>query len=251
MLHIATGKPTHRIAAGQRNQYRLDAAARAVTTLGCSLLLRRWGASAAGNSAAADLLAAVRQVHRYANRQPIAKPDSGANLHILVSGWALRVEYLPDGSHQIVDVLVPGDSWTNSPPNALDACGPVTIAIVDLSALSPSTRMLVDRGCHAARREEMERLRSRIVSLGQRAARGRLCHFIAETHARLATVGLADDRGFACPLTQEQLGDTLGLTAVHINRTLRRLRDEGLVTIAKGRFEMLDLSDVHEAGGIA
>ncbi|MCF7701920.1 helix-turn-helix domain-containing protein [Loktanella sp. M215] len=64
-----------------------------------------------------------------------------------------------------------------------------------------------------------------LVRLGRRDADKRLAHFLLELWSRLTFVGMADRTGYACPLTQFHLADALGLTSVHINRSLRRLRE--------------------------
>ena len=74
-----------------------------------------------------------------------------------------------------------------------------------------------------------------LVDLGRRSATERLAHFMLELGERLRLVGLADKTGFACPLSQYHLADAMGLSAVHVNRVLRELREEGLLTLQKGR----------------
>lgn len=73
-----------------------------------------------------------------------------------------------------------------------------------------------------------------LVDLGRRSAVQRIGHFLLELGARLNLVGLADKYGYSCPLTQYHLADVSGLTAVHVNRVLRTLREDGLVTFRDG-----------------
>ena len=79
-----------------------------------------------------------------------------------------------------------------------------------------------------------------LVNLGRRNARERTAHFLLELGARLKLVGLATNEGYDCPLSQYMLADALGLTAVHINRVLRELREDGLLTFQKGRVTFDD-----------
>ena len=67
-----------------------------------------------------------------------------------------------------------------------------------------------------------------------------MAHFLLELGTRLKLVGMADRTGFDCPLTQSHLADALGLSAVHVNRVLRALRNQGLVTFQKGRVSFDD-----------
>lgn len=71
--------------------------------------------------------------------------------------------------------------------------------------------------------------RAWITCLGRRSPRQHLAHLICEIYLRLEVVGLADDGVFSFPATQEELGDMLGLSTVHVNRTLQDLRSKGLV----------------------
>jgi hypothetical protein len=80
------------------------------------------------------------------------------------------------------------------------------------------------------------------VSLGRRTAIERTAHLLCELQARMLVVGLADDTGFALPLTQAELSECLGLTSVHVNRVLRELRERGLVEFRNARVTLLNLA---------
>jgi CRP-like cAMP-binding protein len=102
-----------------------------------------------------------------------------------------------------------------------------------LDAFASSSRLATAVLWAASRDEAM--VVEHLVDLGRRSAEERMGHFLLELGARLQLVGLGDARGFDCPLTQYHLADALGLSAVHVNRVLRHLREEGLVTFQKGR----------------
>jgi CRP-like cAMP-binding protein len=70
-----------------------------------------------------------------------------------------------------------------------------------------------------------------LIDVGRRSARERVAHFLLELLTRLQAIGMADERAYRMPLTQELIGDALGLSVPHVNRTLRRLREDALVTI--------------------
>ncbi len=80
-----------------------------------------------------------------------------------------------------------------------------------------------------------------LVGMGQRDAEARMAHFLLELGAQLALVGLGSKAGYDCPLTQYHLADALGLSSVHVNRVLRKLRDDGLATFRNGRVTFDDL----------
>lgn len=184
---------------------------------------------------------------------PLRQPS--LHLQILVQGWAYRAQTLRDGARQITDVLLPGDfcGWTPSATddNAQDtrAAGAVRVAVLRKDLIAGRALPAVERGWDWARDAEARILRSRLVSLGRRDAHGRVAHFISEVHDRLQRVGLAEGGVFTCPLTQEQLADVLGLTTVHINRVLQRIRYQGLATVNKRRVTILDLAGLHAAAG--
>lgn len=79
-----------------------------------------------------------------------------------------------------------------------------------------------------------------LVGVGRRDADARMAHFLLELGSRLTLVGLGDNAGYDCPLTQYHLADALGLSAIHVNRTLRRLREKGLMTFREGRVQFED-----------
>jgi CRP-like cAMP-binding protein len=85
-----------------------------------------------------------------------------------------------------------------------------------------------------------------LVNIGRRSAIQRMAHLILELCERLQLVGLATLSGFDCPLNQHALADALGLSAIHVNRTLRQLRERGLVTLSGHRMLIHDLSALRD-----
>jgi CRP-like cAMP-binding protein len=85
-------------------------------------------------------------------------------------------------------------------------------------------------------------------SLGRRTARAKLAALLCELLLRLQIVGLADETSYDLALTQTDLGDCTGLTSVHVNRTLKDLRESGLVTFQNGRVDITDLPGLRRVG---
>ncbi len=85
-----------------------------------------------------------------------------------------------------------------------------------------------------------------LVSVGQRPAPVRTAHLLLELSARLKLVGLGDWTGYDCALTQYHLADALGLSAVHINRMRKELRENGLMTFQNGRVTFDDFRGLVE-----
>ena len=85
-------------------------------------------------------------------------------------------------------------------------------------------------------------------SLGRRTARAKIAALLCELLLRLQIVGLADETSYDLALTQADLGDCTGLTSIHVNRTLKDLRESGLVTFQNGRVNIMDLPGLRRAG---
>lgn len=180
---------------------------------------------------------------------------STSQLQLIVEGWAYRAHTLQDGARQITDVLLPGDvlgcstKASRGTEHEIRACGRAEVALLRRDIFNGRELPSLRRRWEWVRDAEARVLRSRLVSLGRRDARERVAHFLAELHRRLHQVGLAEGGAFMCPLTQEQLADVLGLTGVHVNRVLQRLRSEGLVIVNRPRVVIPDLARLHAAAG--
>lgn len=114
------------------------------------------------------------------------------------------------------------------------------VLVRDLLETFSETPRLATAVLWAASRDEAMVV-EHLVSIGRRDAKERTAHFLLELGARLKLVGLGSPTGYACPLSQYLLADTLGLSAVHVNRVLRELREDGLVTFQQGQVEIHDL----------
>ena len=88
-----------------------------------------------------------------------------------------------------------------------------------------------------------------LVNIGRRSALERTAHLFMEMAERLSLVGLATEAEFDCPLTQYVLADALGLSPIHINRVLRQLREQKLLTLRKGNVKLHDLNGLRKLAG--
>ncbi|MEX1034981.1 MAG: Crp/Fnr family transcriptional regulator [Sneathiella sp.] len=175
-------------------------------------------------------------------RDLIHQGQSDQAIYILDSGWVCSYKILPDGSRQIVDFQIPGDflgmrsALFRTSDHSVE---PITeievteVVVADLLGAFERTPRLATAVLWAASRDEAMVV-EHLVGIGRRGAEERIAHFMLELGARLSLVGLGSKAGFACPLTQYLLADALGLSAVHVNRVLRRLRERGLLTIRGG-----------------
>jgi len=94
---------------------------------------------------------------------------------------------------------------------------------------------------------ETSMLREWLLNIGQRDARARIAHFLCELTVRIGGSSESMDRSFELPMTQEQLGDALGLTPVHINRTLKALARDGLIARDGKNIRFPDWSRIRDA----
>ena len=92
-------------------------------------------------------------------------------------------------------------------------------------------------------------LREWIANLGQRSARDRLAHFFCEMHLRMKIIGGVTDDTFELPVSQSQLADTVGLSLVHVNKSLKVLREEGAVVFRNGHIVIMDIALLQKLGG--
>ena len=192
-----------------------------------------------------------------AGRDMIHQGQADQTAYIVASGWACSYKLLPGGTRQIVDVQIPGDFLGlrsvlfRTADHNVEPITRVQASEVkeqDLLAAFTQTPRLATAVLWAASRDEAMVV-EHLVGLGRRNASERMAHFLLELGARLKLVGLADRKGFSCPLSQYQLADALGLSAVHVNRVLRELREEGLLTFQKGKVQFLNYEALVELSG--
>jgi CRP-like cAMP-binding protein len=180
----------------------------------------------------------------------VRQGQPGQSAFILADGWVCSYKLLPNGTRQIVDFQVPGDFlglrsilFRTSDHN-VEALTKVEVSEVsshDLIYAFANTPRLATAVLWAASRDEAMVV-EHLVDIGRRNALERTAHFLLELGSRLKLVGLGTREGYPCPLSQYMLADALGLSAVHINRVLRQLREKGLLTFRSGQviFEDFD-----------
>jgi CRP-like cAMP-binding protein len=167
---------------------------------------------------------------------------------LLVDGFVCRYKDLADGQRQIMETHVPGDFLDlhgfllKRLDHVVASLTPVRLAIVPHDALRRITEnhphltrilwfsTLIDAAIH----------REKILSIGRRDAAGRIAHLLCETFVRLKLVGLAEGDSYKLPLTQADLADATGLTSVHVNRMLRKLREDEILTFRGGEVTVHD-----------
>lgn len=176
---------------------------------------------------------------------------------ILQQGWACAYKLLPDGGRQVIDFRLPGDFMglrsvlLRTADHAFATVTSCLVAEVSARQMLDCFQRLPRLGAAvlwAASRDEAMVV-EHLVGIGRRSALARTAHLLVELGLRLQLVGLGDESGYDCPLNQHLLSDALGLTAIHLNRVLRQLRERGLLTFREGRVVLHDLPGLRRLAG--
>ncbi len=168
----------------------------------------------------------------------LAEGAHSAQLFTLLSGWAYRFKTLEDGRRQILNYCLPGDLIglqgivIGTMEHSVEALSPVVLCVFQRDRInelfSRQPGLAFDVTWLAAREERM--LDENLLSVGRRTALERAAYLIAFLHQRAVAVGLdAAHRALLIPITQQHVADTLGLSIVHTNKTLRKLAERGLI----------------------
>jgi CRP-like cAMP-binding protein len=175
---------------------------------------------------------------------------------LVSEGFLCRYKQLPEGTRQIHSFHVPGDI-----PDLQSLYLPVmdhSLASLTTSkvALIPHDVMRDLIRAHPLLAEKFWRdtlidaaiFREWIVNVGSREAPSRIAHLICEIFLKLEAMGLTTGNSFDFPITQSEIGDATGLSTVHVNRSVQKLRAEGLITFQKGRCTIDNWEGLAEAG---
>jgi len=176
---------------------------------------------------------------------------------LLLDGWACRYKLLPDGSRQIMAYLIPGDLCDihifilKAMDHSIGLLSEANVAAISKAAMQRTLeeRPAIARALFWSTLVDEATLREWLVNMGQRDAYARLAHLFCEMWLRMKQIGLTHGNSFTLPVTQEELGDTMGLTSVHVNRVLQRLRAEGLLSLASGQMTLHDIDRLREIAG--
>lgn len=171
------------------------------------------------------------------------------HVYLIVRGMACRYKLLPGGERQILGYLIPGDLCDvhfvtlNKSDHSVVLLGDSEVVKLATSKIKTTLaeHPRIERALSLAALHDIAILREWLVNVGQRDALQKVGHFFCEMAYRLARVGqVADDGSFELPINQMALADTTGLTPVHINRTLQRLRNDGLIRLCQRRLSIVD-----------
>jgi CRP-like cAMP-binding protein len=175
---------------------------------------------------------------------------AGGSFEVLLNGWAYRFRYLRDGTRHLAGLILPGEpidvdavefGRSNFQVGTLTSCVIASVdgeSFRDLCARSPTVRQAVTRLSMI----ENAMLREWNLCLAHGNATQRMAYLFCELQLRLSPVGAAEPDGYEFPLTQAHIAELLGMTAVHVNRTLQALRADRLVELSDQRLVVPDWS---------
>ena len=191
-------------------------------------------------------------------RAQLGRPgDPAGSAYVLREGWAFAYTLLADGERQVHGFFLPGnivrlsDLFRVSAGRGVETITDTVVSELSMDSLRRASRewpeiyelfLRLQSQVHAALVEQL-------VNLGRRDSRARLAHLLLRLERRLMRIGLAGPDGYDCPLSQYLIADALGLTAIHVNRVLRGLREEGIVTLRRDRVTIHDRARLMEVAG--
>ena len=181
------------------------------------------------------------------------------NFFTLKSGWAIAEQHLANGQRQIIDVFVPGQIVglrEIAYETGLCTFSTLTDAVVcpfpkqRITEIFAQSARLTDLFFLILAREQAT-LVERITNLGRRSAIQKVAHFLLELHERLALSNPSMGSTIRLPMTQRCIGDTLGLSSVHISRSFSRLTLGGLISRSGSQITINNKSDLQELAGFS
>lgn len=177
-------------------------------------------------------------------------------IFIVKSGWGILYRDLHNGERQIVDTSLRGDIVgfrSVDGPRFASLASITEMSVYEVSRKELADAVLSDGilgnkiACSLARLNAI--LVEHLTNVGRRNAITRTAHFLLEMEERLSSIDLAAHGRYECPLTQHELADILGITAVHVNRTLGELRKAGLVSFRAGHVHMINRAKLVKMAG--
>jgi CRP-like cAMP-binding protein len=197
---------------------------------------------------ASGIARAVKALRICKNRDVIVAGRGYGGIYLSHDGWLFRYKILRDGSRQIVDFILPGQIFglqSSLFQRALYSVATITDCSLSLIPFAASDDLFerepaFARQLFSAAVWEAAVLAEHPTNAARRSAYQRVSHFLLELFVRLEAGGHAEGTRFFMPLTQELIGDALGLTTVHVNRTFRALREDKLIALGEKSITILD-----------
>lgn len=186
----------------------------------------------------------------------VREGDKPVQCCVLIRGYAFRQKVTGSGARQILSICVPGDAvdlqnmFLHVSDHSVQLLTQAKVADLPREPLQELvlSRPKIAEAVIQLTLVESSILREWVVNVGRRDARARIAHILCEFAVRLEQRGLTTDHEFELPMTQEQLADATGLTSVHVNRVLKALENDGLITRKRRQIHFRDWRALQEAG---
>ena len=193
--------------------------------------------------------------------------DSATSAYVIREGWAFAYTLLANGQRQVHGFLLPGnfvrlnDLFRDGAGQGAETITDTVVAEVSMDSLRRASQQWPEIFELLLRLQSQVQsaLVAQLVNLGRRDSRARVANLLLRLERRLMRIGRAGPDGYDCPISQYLIADALGLTAIHVNRVLKRLREEGIVTVRNDRVTIHDRArlmvvaghDEADVGGVA
>lgn len=214
----------------------------------------RWPLTGADRQALTSIHHTIRRVP--ANTHLVRDGEPAEHASLLLSGYAYRHKITGDGGRQIISLHVAGEfvdlqnSFLPISDHGVQTLTEAEVAFIPIQAIRDITFAHPNVG-HAMWIDTLidsSIFREWVVNVGRRDSRARVAHILCEFSLRLEAAGLARDHRYELPMTQEQLADAVGLTSVHVNRVLRQLAEDGLISRDRRSVTIEDWPRLRQAG---
>lgn len=184
----------------------------------------------------------------------VREGDPPQGCAVLLSGYAFRQKVTSDGARQIVAIHIPGEAldlqhlFLDVADHSVQTLSRAEVAFIPRAALQELMRVrpAVRHAILVSILVDASIFREWVLNVGRRDARTRMAHLLCEVAVRLEAQGLAAEYRYELPMTQEQLADAVGLTPVHVNRTLKSLEADGLITRNRRQVSFPDWQRMRE-----
>ena len=203
------------------------------------------------------LTSLVQRVHEIgADQDIVAEGDRPGDCKVILEGFAFRYKLLGSGRRQIMSFQIPGDVvdlqgfLLGEMDHSVATLTATKVGVIRHNLLLQITERYprVARALWQSTLIDSAVFREWMVGIGRRSAYQRIAHLLCEVFLRLQAMGLTNDGSYELPVTQAELGDSLGLSTVHVNRSLKTLRDDGLITLRDGRVVIHHWEGIGAAG---
>lgn len=192
------------------------------------------------------LQSAVRHIRR--GTDIIVQGRKYEGIFIIVDGFGLRYKIMSDGKRQVFNISLPGDMvgypacFFDQALYSVTALTNVTVCAITFSDMAEMFRSFprLAMALFWSTAHETAMFGEHLADVGRRSAYERVAHFVLEMSMRLSEIGMSNGRTFIMPLSQAKIADVVGLSVPHINRMLRRLRDEKFIKMNGSQIQIVD-----------